>query len=75
MRDLAILLAAAFSFEGLRRWHHWYMPIVLLAVVQIFERPQPERRPLAVGSLKQWQVGWGRRMSPASRPSTRVAHS
>jgi hypothetical protein len=75
VRDIAVLLAAATSLFGLWHWHHWYLPYLILAAVGVLERPEPEpetARPLAVASLKQWQVGWGRATRPVSRPSTRA---
>jgi hypothetical protein len=76
VRDLVFLVAFATSGVGLWWLHCRYKvwEALILAAVSFLEWDEPERRriPLAVRDLKQWQVDFGRRMSPASRPSTRA---
>lgn len=69
MRDLLILLAAAGSFESLRRWHHWYLPYLILAVVRIIDRPEPQQEThrLACADLTVADSRWARATWPASR--------
>jgi hypothetical protein len=53
----------------LYRWHHWYLPYLLLAVVRILERPEPEpeRHRLVSADLTVADGRWGRATWPASR--------
>jgi hypothetical protein len=69
MRDLALLVAMAWTLYGLYRWRRWYEPILVLAVAQLLERPEPEPEPrLLVRDLTVRDTHWARADFPATHP-------
>jgi hypothetical protein len=54
---------------ALYRWHTWYLPYLILAAVDVLERPEPEpeTRRLVTADLTVADVRWGRATWAASR--------
>jgi hypothetical protein len=53
----------------LHRWHHWYLPYLILAAVGVLERPEPQpvTHRLVCADLTVADGRWGRANWPAAR--------